>query len=161
MKLPLCRGIFTRAPTDRQAKKIGNKTAGWGLIETYAPGFSVDHSNFLTLLLTTPASVFLVYSAVIQSRYSGNFYNFIIENRPLVQLAVQIIANLLSITQILVLCRLINFAVRRQFVNQRMDLDTMKSWASATAHHMDWGLPWFYWLPLLLFMVFSTALRGL
>lgn len=126
-----------------------------------APSFSADHSNFLLLLLTTPMSIFLVHSAVIHARFSGDFYTFIITNRPLVQLGVQIIANLLSISQIIVLCRLINFAVRRRFVDRPMSLDALKLWVTAVAHQMDWGLPWFYWLPLLLFMAFSTALRGL
>lgn len=127
----------------------------------YAASFSVEHSNFLTLLITTPVSIFLLHATIRESRYSGDFFTFIVANRPLVQLAVQIIANLLSIAQILVLCRLVNFAVRRRFVQRSMSLDTLKLWVTSMVPYMDWSLPWNYWIPLLLFMLFSTTLRGL
>lgn len=123
--------------------------------------WTADHSNFLCLLLTTPMSIFLLYCSMTDARYSGDFYYFIAQNRPMVQLGVQIIANLLAISQILVLCRLINFALRRWLVNHPLDLDSLKLWVSATGHHMDWGLPWNYWILLLFFMIFTTVLRGL
>lgn len=127
----------------------------------YAASFSADHLNFLALLLTTPASAFLLHCSVNTVRYSGPFFNFIVDNRPSVQFAVQIIANLLSIAQILVLCRLINFAVRRRLVHRGMELDTMRLWIDAMVPRMDWELPWKFCLPLLLFMVVSMALRGI
>jgi hypothetical protein len=117
--------------------------------------------DFCALLLTTPVSIFLLNSAVNEARFSGGFFTFIEQNRPVVQFAIQIIANLLSIAQILVLCRLLNFAVRQRFAVQGLQANTMKLWISTMVPRMDWGLPWNYWLPLMFFMIFSATLRGL
>jgi hypothetical protein len=119
------------------------------------------HFNFLVLLLTTPASVFLFYCNLTDARFPGDFVDLILDNRPSVQFAVQIMANALAVAQIMVLCRLVNFAVRRRFARESMELDVMTFWTDAMLPHMNWGLPARLWIPLLLFLASTMALRGI
>ncbi|KAL6857453.1 hypothetical protein ACO1O0_004888 [Amphichorda felina] len=126
-----------------------------------ASSFSGDHLNFFVLLLTTPASIFLLYCSVNQVRYSGPFFTFIVSNRPSVQFSVQIIANMFAVAQDFVLCRLINFAVRRRLVRRGMELDTLRLWTDAMVPRINWELPWQLCLPLLLFVSATMALRGI
>uniref|UniRef100_A0A0B7KG89 Uncharacterized protein n=1 Tax=Bionectria ochroleuca TaxID=29856 RepID=A0A0B7KG89_BIOOC len=123
--------------------------------------FSAGHFNFLTLLFTTPVSFFLLYASVQSIRFPGGFFDFISNNRPSVQFAVQLIANFLSAAQVIVLCRLINFAIRRRFASREMDLNTMLMWSDAMVTHMDWDLPPKFLLPLLLFLGSTKAFRGI
>lgn len=123
--------------------------------------FSAGHFNFLTLLFTTPVSFFLLYASVQSTRFPGDFFDFISNNRPSVQFAVQLIANFLSAAQVIVLCRLINFAIRRRFASREMDLNTMLMWSDAMVTHMDWDLPPKFLLPLLLFLGSTKAFRGI
>ncbi|KAI6780540.1 uncharacterized protein J7T54_000180 [Emericellopsis cladophorae] len=129
--------------------------------EGYAAAFTADHSQFLCLLPTTAASVFVFYCSVATVRFSGDFYQLIVDNRPSVQFAVQILANALSFLQALVLCRVINFTVRRYFAHEAMSLDSLRLWIDLIALRMNWGLPCKFWLPLGLFMLATMALKGI
>ncbi|KAF7547914.1 hypothetical protein G7046_g8861 [Stylonectria norvegica] len=119
-----------------------------------------DHNNFFALILTTPISIILLYSTLKNVLFSGKIFQFVTDNRPTVQFAVQIFANVLSMLQIIVLCRLINFGVRRYLTRQSMELDQLRAWNDAMVPRVNWDLPFGYGLVLLGFvsisMVFSA-----
>ncbi len=112
--------------------------------------FTADHFSFLNLLVTTPASILVLYCSVRDVRITGPFSTFIIENRPMAQLAVQILSSILSLAQVLVLARLINLSVRRRFARHGMKLETMRMWVDAMQPRINWSLPWELFFPLLL-----------
>ena len=119
-----------------------------------------DHNNFLVLIVTTPVSIWLFYGSLNGVLYSGNFFNFVTDNRPTVQFAVQLLANLLSMLQIIVLCRLINFGVRCYLTRRSMELDQLRAWSDAMVPRVNWDLPFSYGVLLLVFvwvsMIFSA-----
>lgn len=128
--------------------------------ESKATSYS-DYADFAALLASTPVSSLLLYCSVATVRITGPFFTFVVEHRPTIQFAIQIVANLLAIAQIMVLARLASFVIRRRLALDGMTLDTMRFFADAMTPHMNWSLPWSLWLPLSLIMVFSTSLRGL
>lgn len=76
------------------------------------------------LSLTTAISSLLLYWSLNNMGFSSSFLCIIEANRPTAQFAVQLIANLLSLCQILVLCRLINYGIRRHLSCNTMRLDS-------------------------------------
>ncbi|KAL7784309.1 hypothetical protein V8C37DRAFT_359950 [Trichoderma ceciliae] len=123
--------------------------------------FSSGHANFLYLLLTTPISTLLLYWSLNNVLFSGSLIDIIKPNRPTVQFAVQLIANLLSLCQVLVLCRLINYGVRRYLASNSMRLDTFRAWIDAMELRIDMGLPIHFLIPLSLFVALSMILSAL
>lgn len=118
------------------------------------------HSNFLVLFFTTPISILLLQSSVTGALFSKSFYNFVETNRSTVQFTVQIIANVFATLQILVLCRLINFGVRRYMTRKSIGLDQLRAWNDAMIPRINWDLPFPYTVLLIAFvsltMIFSA-----
>ncbi|KAL6690534.1 hypothetical protein J3F84DRAFT_207044 [Trichoderma pleuroticola] len=123
--------------------------------------FSSGHANFLALFLTTPISTVLLYWSINNVLFSGSFHDFIESNRPSVQFAVQLIANLLSLCQVLVICRVINYGVRRHLAAGSMELDTLRAWINAMEPRIDLGLPIRFLLPLSAFVALTMILSAL
>lgn len=123
--------------------------------------FSSGHTNFLALFLTTPISTVLLYWSINNVLFSGSLHDFIESNRPSVQFAVQLIANLLSLCQVLVICRLINYGVRRHLAAGSMKLDTLRAWIDAMEPRIDLGLPFRFLLPLSAFVALTMILSAL
>ncbi|RFU80043.1 hypothetical protein TARUN_2161 [Trichoderma arundinaceum] len=123
--------------------------------------FSSGHVSFLALILTTPISALLLYWSLNNVLFSGSLLDLIESNRPTVQFAVQLIANLLSLCQVLVLCRLINYGVRRHLASNSMRLDTLRAWIDAMDPRIDFGLPIHFLLPLSVFVALSMILSAL
>ncbi|KKP06977.1 hypothetical protein THAR02_00856 [Trichoderma harzianum] len=123
--------------------------------------FSSGHANFLALFLTTPISTVLLYWSINNILFSGSLHDFIESNRPSVQFAVQLIANLLSLCQVLVICRLINYGVRRHLAAGSMKLDTLRAWIDAMEPRIDLGLPIRFLLPLSVFVALTMILSAL
>ncbi|KAM0523136.1 hypothetical protein ACHAPE_001628 [Trichoderma viride] len=123
--------------------------------------FSSGHADFLALLLTTPISTLILYWSLNDTVFSGSLLRFIDSNRPTVQFAVQLIANLLSLCQILVLCRLINYGIRRHLSSSAMRLDSLRAWIDAMQPRMNLGLPIRLLLPLSAFVALTMILSAL
>ncbi|CAM1508967.1 Fc.00g027060.m01.CDS01 [Cosmosporella sp. VM-42] len=120
-----------------------------------------DHNNFLVLILTTSVSIWLLYGSLNEILFSGSFFNFVTDNRPTVQFAVQILANLLSMLQIIVLCRLINFGVRCYLTRKSMELDQLRAWSDAMVPRVNWDLPFGYGLLLFVFVTISMVFSAI
>ncbi|KAL6897702.1 hypothetical protein GGI43DRAFT_100112 [Trichoderma evansii] len=123
--------------------------------------FSSGHANFLALLLTTSISTLLLYWSLNNTVFSGSFTRIIESNRPTVQFAVQLIADLLSLCQILVLCRLINYGVRKHLAYNTMKLESLRAWIYAMEPRIDSGLPFRFFLPLSAFVVLTMIWSAL
>lgn len=123
--------------------------------------FFSGHSNFLALLLTTPISTLLLYWSLNDILFSGSLLHLIERNRPTVQFAVQLAANLLSLCQVLVLCRLINYGVRRHLASKSMTLDALRAWIDAMTPRLNWDLPFQYFVPLGALVALSMILSAL
>ncbi|UKZ74558.1 hypothetical protein TrVFT333_002228 [Trichoderma virens FT-333] len=123
--------------------------------------FSSGYANFLVLFLTTPISTLLFYWTVNEIAFSSAVHNFVESNRPSVQFAVQLLANLLSLCQVLVVCRLINYGVRRHLAANSMRLDTLRAWIDAMEPRINFGLPIRYLLPLSAFVALTMILSAL
>lgn len=72
----------------------------------------LKYNIFLALPLTTALSIYLLYLSSQQWTYSGPLYSTITQNRASVQGSIQIISIILGFGQVLVICRLINYATR-------------------------------------------------
>nr|WOD46531.1 hypothetical protein [Trichoderma atroviride] len=105
--------------------------------------FSLGHADFLALLLTTPISTLFLYWSI------NNTF------------AVQLIANLLSLCQILVLCRLINYGIRRHLSSNAMRLDSPRAWIEAMQPRVNFGLPIRFLLRLSAFVALTMILSAL
>jgi hypothetical protein len=77
----------------------------------------VKYNIFLVLPVTTALSIYLLYLGSQQWAYSGPHFFTVTQNRASVQGTIQIISIVLGFGQILVLCRLINYATRIKSVH--------------------------------------------
>ncbi|PTB42429.1 hypothetical protein M441DRAFT_46108 [Trichoderma asperellum CBS 433.97] len=123
--------------------------------------FSSGHADFLALLLTTPISTLLLYWSLNNTVFSGSLLRIIESNRPTVQFAVQLIANLLSLCQILVLCRLINYGIRIRLARNAMKLNSVRAWIDAMQPRINFSLPIRFLLPLSAFVALTMILSAL
>lgn len=123
--------------------------------------FSFGHADFLALLFTTPISTLLLYWSINNTVFSGSLLRFIDLNRPTVQFAVQRIANLLSLCQILVLCRLINYGIRRRLLSNAMRLDSLRAWIDPMQPRVNFSLPIRFLVPLPAFVALTMILSVL
>lgn len=122
--------------------------------------FASDYNTFIALIVTTPVCTALLCLSLNDTLFSGKFLEFVTANRPSVQFAVQILANMLSVLQVIVICRIINFGVRRRLKTHSMSLDQLRAWKDAMIPRINWDLPFGYIVLLCLFvcvsMVFSA-----
>ncbi|RSM12411.1 hypothetical protein CEP52_002493 [Fusarium oligoseptatum] len=122
--------------------------------------FASDYNTFIALIVTTPVCTALLCLSLNDTLFSGSFLDFVTVNRPSVQFAVQILANMLSVLQIIVICRIINLSVRRRLKSHSMSLDQLRAWKDAMIPRINWDLPFGYIALLGLFvsvsMVFSA-----
>ncbi|KAM6505134.1 hypothetical protein FSOLCH5_015052 [Fusarium solani] len=122
--------------------------------------FTSDYNTFIALIVTTPVCTALLCLSLNDTLFSGSFLNFVTVNRPSVQFAVQILANMLSVLQVIVICRIINLGVRRRLKTHSMSLDQLRAWKDAMIPRINWDLPFGYIALLGLFvsvsMVFSA-----
>ncbi|KAL2687844.1 hypothetical protein Neosp_005413 [[Neocosmospora] mangrovei] len=122
--------------------------------------FASDYNTFIALIVTTPVCTALLCLSLNDTLFSGSFLNFVTVNRPSVQFAVQILANMLSVLQVIVICRIINLSVRRRLKTHSMSLDQLRAWKDAMIPRINWDLPFGYIALLALFvsvsMVFSA-----
>lgn len=123
--------------------------------------FSSGHADFLALLLTTPISTLLLYWSLNNTVFSGSLLRIIESNRPTVQFAVQLIANLLSLCQILVLCRLINYGIRIRLARNAMKLNSVRAWIDAMQPRINFSLPIQFLLPLSAFVALTMIMSAL
>lgn len=123
--------------------------------------FSSGHADFLALLPTTPISTLLLYWSLNNTVFSGSLIRVIESNRPTVQFAVQLIANLLSLCQILVLCRLINYGIRIRLARNAMKLNSVRAWIDAMQPRVNFSLPIRFLLPLSAFVALTMILSAL
>ena len=120
-----------------------------------------SHAPFLALLLTTPVSILLLCGSLSNATVSGSsLLGFVSSHRPTVQLGVQVVANLLSFCQVLVVCRLINYAVRRRIASRSMSLNELSVWTDAMVPRVSWDVPIQYFAPLVAFTASSLALSA-
>ncbi|KAM0428867.1 hypothetical protein ACHAPT_006667 [Fusarium lateritium] len=122
--------------------------------------FASDYNTFIALIVTTPVCTALLCLSLNDTLFSGQFLNFVTANRPSVQFGVQILANMLSVLQVIVICRIINLGVRRRLKTHSMSLDQLRAWKDAMIPRINWDLPFGYIALLGLFvsvsMIFSA-----
>ncbi|WXC67011.1 hypothetical protein SNK03_012783 [Fusarium graminearum] len=123
--------------------------------------FSSDYNTFISLVFTTPLATTLLCLSLNGTLFSGAFLKFVNDNRPSVQFAVQIMANMMSALQIVVICRVINLGVRRRLKTRSMSLDLMRAWMDAMIPRINWDLPFVYILLLGLLVSVSMVLSAI
>ncbi|UZP42787.1 hypothetical protein NXS19_010603 [Fusarium pseudograminearum] len=123
--------------------------------------FSSDYNTFISLVFTTPIATTLLCLSLNGTLFSGAFLKFVNDNRPSVQFAVQIMANMMSALQIVVICRVINLGVRRRLKTRSMSLDLMRAWMDAMIPRINWELPFVHILLLGLLVSVSMVLSAI
>ncbi|RGP65920.1 hypothetical protein FLONG3_9052 [Fusarium longipes] len=123
--------------------------------------FSSDFNTFISLILTTPLATALLCLSLNGTLFSGAFLKFVNDNRPSVQFAVQIIANIMSSLQVTTICRVINLSVRRRLKTKSMSLDQMRAWMDAMVPRINWDLPFPYIVLLSLLVSVSMVLSAI
>ncbi|KAL4727759.1 hypothetical protein ACLX1H_004448 [Fusarium chlamydosporum] len=123
--------------------------------------FSSDYNTFISLAFTTPLATALLCLSLNETLFSGEFLQFVNDNRPSVQFAVQIIANFMSALQVITICRVINLGVRRRLKTKSMSLDQMRAWMDAMIPRINWDLPFAYIVLLALLVSVSMVLSAI
>ncbi|KAF5023387.1 hypothetical protein F66182_4544 [Fusarium sp. NRRL 66182] len=123
--------------------------------------FSFEYSSFLSLVITTPMCIVLLYFSLNGTLFSGSFLTLVRDNRPSVQFGVQIIAHLMSTLQVAAICKIINLGVRRRLRTQSMSLDQLRTWKDAMIPRINWDLPMGYITLLGLFVAVSMVLSAI
>ncbi|RBR23989.1 uncharacterized protein FIESC28_03299 [Fusarium coffeatum] len=123
--------------------------------------FSSDYNTFISLAFTTPLATALLCLSIDGTLFSGAFLNFVNDNRPSVQFAVQIIANFMSALQVITICRVINLSVRRRLKTKSMSLDQMRAWMDAMIPRINWDLPFAYIVLLGLLVSVSMVMSAI
>ncbi|KAF4970158.1 hypothetical protein FSARC_2755 [Fusarium sarcochroum] len=123
--------------------------------------FSSDYNTFISLIVTTPLCTALLCLSLDETLFSGSFLKFVEGNRPTIQFAVQIIANIMSVLQVITICRVINLGVRRHLKTHSMSLDQMRMWKDAMIPRINWDLPIGYIAVLALLVSISMVLSAI
>ncbi|KAK8135472.1 hypothetical protein PG984_003412 [Apiospora sp. TS-2023a] len=119
------------------------------------------HGPFYGLIITTALSVLLVIANKKSWTVPDDFYRVIISNRASVQLAIQVLANLLGLVFSGVICKLINYATRIYFQKHPVHFDVVRFWMGLCSTRMSMELPMKYILLLASFLVLMAAQSAL
>ena len=142
---------LNHSPTEEQV----NKPEG-----TYPATVQGKCLGFGLLIFPTLVCTLLLASNFQGWEVTGDPYLLITQHRATTQLIVQVLANALSLTQVLVICRLINYATRILLSESTATLDMIGLWAAFSTPTMDWRLPLRMALPLLAFVGISPTLSA-
>jgi hypothetical protein len=100
-----------------------------------------EHLLFCLLLIPTVLSVLLVISDICDWHMPSGLHALVDEYRTSIQTAVQVVATILGMIQLLALCRLINLATRISFVKSPISLNMLGFWSAMSTPAINWHLP--------------------
>ncbi|KAK7910761.1 hypothetical protein PG985_013242 [Apiospora marii] len=119
------------------------------------------HGPFYGLIITTALSVLLVTANKKSWTVPDDLYRTFVNNRASVQLAIQVLANLLGLVFSGVICKLINYATRIYFQKHPVHFDVVRFWIGLCSSRMSMELPMKYILLLASFLVLMAAQSAL
>lgn len=131
------------------------------LEQTYTATTKGKCLDLAVLILPTVMSALLLAANFQGWEVSGGLYTFITQDRATAQLIVQVMANALKLSEVWIICRLVNYATRIRLNNSSTTLDTVGLWAALSTPTMDWRLPPRMALLLLAFAGLSPSLSAL
>ncbi|KAK7965917.1 uncharacterized protein PG986_000194 [Apiospora aurea] len=124
-------------------------------------GLLDKHGPFYGLIITTALSILLVTANKRGWTVPDDLYRVIVSNRASVQLAIQVLANLLGLVFSGVICKLINYATRIYFQKHPVHFDVVRFWIGLCSSRMSMGLPMKYILLLASFLILMAAQSAL
>jgi hypothetical protein len=110
---------------------------------------------FYALIFTSTLTGLLVAANGMNWHLTGEYYQLVTNNRASVQIAVQILANLLGLIHVTAICRLINYATRIYFSEVAISLSSLRAWIALSVARLDLDLPIAWLLPLAVFIAFT------
>ncbi|KAK8017417.1 hypothetical protein PG993_013743 [Apiospora rasikravindrae] len=119
------------------------------------------HGPFYGLIVTTTLSILLVTANKRSWTVPDDLYRVIVTNRASVQLAIQVLANLLGLVFSGVICKLINYATRIYFQKHPVHFDVVRFWIGLCSSRMSMELPIKYILLLASFLILMAAQSAL
>ena len=91
------------------------------------------------LCLTTIISTLVLASCLTKWTSSGSLYTIVVTNRASMQIAIQLVANILGAVYVTSICTLVAFAVRVRLGKHAIRLDTLRFWHAVCTRRMEWN----------------------
>ena len=113
------------------------------------------------LFLTTALSIFLTIANARNWVYSGAIVGFTQAHRATIQFVIQVLSHIFGFAQTLVLCRVINYALRLRLNRIPISLNTLQTWSDITVPRINLDLPFKYLTLTLGFAIFSLVFPAL
>jgi len=111
----------------------------------------------LIAVFSTSLALFLIQD----QRYVDHLPGLVEAHRNVFQVVVQIVSTMLSIAQMLVVCSLINFAVRIKLFESSTSTGELSFWSALSIPRFDTSLPWVELVLVALVLVLGPGLGAL
>lgn len=107
---------------------------------------------FLSLILTTSISLFLLIGNAKHWELSDELHGIIENNRAITQVTVQMVSNILGLLHLFVVGKLMQWMMRLHLTTKSMSLEALQFWTSMLAQQWRPRFQWRFFVPLALFV---------